>query len=322
MNNEERKYCVYCHTNKVNGKKYVGITSRKPEKRWGKNGKGYKCCPYFYRAIKKYGWDTFTHDILFKELSKEEAESKEIELIAEWDLNNTKFGYNITKGGETVGLGIRPPNYNPLVGKRFGRLTVISDFTKNWKHYCVCKCDCGNEVTVMADNLKNHGHTQSCGCYKFYRITQANGTHGMSRTKIYIIWQYIKKCCYKKDYRGYLKDIEVCDDWKDDFMSFYNWSMANGYREGLSLFRKDLGENYSPFNCYWAYKKNRTGRHVLCVETQIEYTSIKEASELTGIPRNSIEKNLEGYRKTAGSRSGSNNGKGFHFIYVEDEKNN
>lgn len=94
-------YCVYCHTNKINGKKYVGITKQKPEKRWG-NGCNYKDNEYFYRAIKKYGWEEFSHDILFEGLTKKEAQEKEKYLISKWDLNNRDCGYNIQRGGEGV----------------------------------------------------------------------------------------------------------------------------------------------------------------------------------------------------------------------------
>lgn len=65
-----KKYCVYCHTNKINGKKYIGITSQKPQHRW-KNGQGYRNNEYFFRAIEKYGWHNFTHEILYTDLSKE-----------------------------------------------------------------------------------------------------------------------------------------------------------------------------------------------------------------------------------------------------------
>lgn len=94
-------YVVYCHTNKINGKRYVGITSQKPEKRWG-NGCNYRDNSYFYRAIQKYGWEEFTHEILFTGLSKKEAQDKEVYLIAKWDLTNRSKGYNISHGGEGV----------------------------------------------------------------------------------------------------------------------------------------------------------------------------------------------------------------------------
>jgi len=94
MNNN---YVVYMHKNKINGKIYVGITKNKPNYRWN-YGKGYNN-QYFKRAIDKYGWDNFKHIILFNNLSMEEAEQKEIELIKQYNSNNKKFGYNISKGG-------------------------------------------------------------------------------------------------------------------------------------------------------------------------------------------------------------------------------
>lgn len=91
-------YTVYCHTNKINGKRYVGITKQKPEVRWC-NGHGYDT-QYFRRAIDKYGWEEFTHEILFTNLTEDAAKQKEIELIAKWDLTNPSKGYNITMGGD------------------------------------------------------------------------------------------------------------------------------------------------------------------------------------------------------------------------------
>lgn len=94
----EKEYCVYVHTNKANGKRYVGITSMLPEKRWA-NGHGYRSNVLFYRAIKKYGWESFKHSVLFDGLTREEAYAKEIELISTFKASNPRFGYNIDKGG-------------------------------------------------------------------------------------------------------------------------------------------------------------------------------------------------------------------------------
>lgn len=101
---ENRNYCVYCHTNKQNGKKYIGITCQKPEQRW-RNGKGYKTCPYFWRAIQLYGWDAFTHEIWYTDLTKHEAEALEIELIAKYETQNPMKGYNISAGGNAPNAG-------------------------------------------------------------------------------------------------------------------------------------------------------------------------------------------------------------------------
>lgn len=91
-------YCVYKHTF-PNGKVYIGITSKKPEKRWRKDGKGYTGQKHVYNAIKKYGWDNIKHEILFKDLTKEAAEKKEVELIAKYKSNQKQFGYNHAEGG-------------------------------------------------------------------------------------------------------------------------------------------------------------------------------------------------------------------------------
>ena len=93
-------YTVYQHKNKINGKVYIGITSQKPEQRWGLQGCNYKSSPHFYSAIQKYGWDNFEHNILFTDLTKEQACLKEQELIKEYNSMNREFGYNSTSGGD------------------------------------------------------------------------------------------------------------------------------------------------------------------------------------------------------------------------------
>ena len=93
-------YTVYQHKNKINGKVYIGITSQKLEQRWGSQGCNYKSSPHFYSAIQKYGWDNFEHNILFTDLTKEQACLKEQELIKEYNSMNREFGYNSTSGGD------------------------------------------------------------------------------------------------------------------------------------------------------------------------------------------------------------------------------
>lgn len=93
-------YTVYQHKNKINGKIYIGITSRNPQERWGSNGCNYKSSPHFYSTIQKYGWDNFEHNILFINLTKEEACCKEQKLIKQFNSMNREYGYNSTSGGE------------------------------------------------------------------------------------------------------------------------------------------------------------------------------------------------------------------------------
>lgn len=98
---QEKKYIVYKHTSPSN-KIYIGITCQEPKKRW-LNGKGYQTNDYFTRAIEKYSWDNFKHEILFRGLTKEEAEKKEVELIKFYQCNKKEFGYNVENGGNSIG---------------------------------------------------------------------------------------------------------------------------------------------------------------------------------------------------------------------------
>lgn len=91
-------YCVYKHISPSN-KTYIGITSEDPKRRWNA-GHGYDHNTHFKRAIDKYGWDNFIHEILFTGLEAEEAERIERELIAEYNSADKDFGYNLTDGGE------------------------------------------------------------------------------------------------------------------------------------------------------------------------------------------------------------------------------
>lgn len=92
-----KKFIVYCHTLKSDGRKYIGITGQNPKKRWN-YGNGYTS--YFRNAIKKYGWNNFEHTILFEDLTEQEAIQKEIELIKELDLTDREKGFNLCYGGQ------------------------------------------------------------------------------------------------------------------------------------------------------------------------------------------------------------------------------
>ena len=107
INKDSGNYCVYKHTNKINGKIYIGITQQKPEERW-KNGKGYTHNKHFKSAIQKYGWDNFTHEVLIDNMSKYMAEKYEILLIKQFNSTNREFGYNKSKGGELGNIGLSP----------------------------------------------------------------------------------------------------------------------------------------------------------------------------------------------------------------------
>lgn len=123
-------YKIYIHANKINGKVYVGQTSQDANKRW-RNGNGYVNNVAFYRAIQKYGWDNFEHKILFDGLTKEEADAKEMELIAFYDSKNPDNGYNLTDGGQgTNGYQMPDERKRQISESQKGRL-----LTDEWKQH-------------------------------------------------------------------------------------------------------------------------------------------------------------------------------------------
>jgi hypothetical protein len=150
-----------------------------------------------------------------------------------------------------------------LTGKKFNHLTVIRYYGRGkYKHLWECLCDCGNKKIVDSSCLKNN-YTKSCGCEakKQWSIPKSI-KHGKSQTRIYGIYTgMIRRCHHKKDkdYKNYgERGISVCQEWRDDFMSFYNWAMNNGYTETLTLDRINNDGNYEPSNCRWTTIKEQS----------------------------------------------------------------
>lgn len=88
-----------------------------------------------------------------------------------------------------------------------------------------------------------------------------NKKHGLSRTRLYKIWNGMKGRCNNKkdkDYKRYgLRGIKICDEWLYDFKKFHDWSILNGYKDTLTIDRKDVNGNYEPSNCRWATPKQQ-----------------------------------------------------------------
>lgn len=150
-----------------------------------------------------------------------------------------------------------------LKGQKFERLTALyrlHNYHKKGTHW-LCVCDCGNLTEVQGGHLRE-GRIKSCGCLRNETTIKRSTKHGYKHTRLYSIWQHMKyRCCNKngKDYKNYGgRGIAVCSDWLDNFMSFYNWSMANGYDNNLTIDRIDNGKGYEPNNCRWVDMKQQS----------------------------------------------------------------
>ena len=273
----ENNYCVYMHVNKLNDKKYIGITCQTPSRRW-QNGYGYKK-QAFYNAIKKYGWDNFDHIILFEKLSEEEACEKEIELISKYKSDNKLYGYNITHGGEN--------GHNDLWNDKDYRDAQIEErksrfkdesYKNNWinsLHIALNQDDYKEKQSKNTKGRWESGEFDEVHCKKiicletgevYKSITDASNITGICRSDI-------GKCCL-----GQIKTA-----------SGYHWQYYND--------KLDLEENRIILINKIGKGK---GKKIICVETGVIYDSIRDASDDINIDYSSIGKAVKGTQETAG----------------------
>lgn len=177
--------------------------------------------------------------------------------------------------------------------KKYGYLTAIkfSRIDEKGHQLWVCRCDCGREKEVRGSYLVS-GHTKTCGKCNIY---PKNYKHGMSRSRLYNIYhKMISRCYNRKDicfeYYGY-RGIKVCDEWRNSFEMFKNWSLANGYSDELTIDRINVNGDYEPTNCRWATMKdqqNNRRNNKLITYNGVTHT-ISEWSDITGIGYDRLE---------------------------------
>ncbi|MDQ1281602.1 MAG: hypothetical protein QG670_2867 [Thermoproteota archaeon] len=181
--------------------------------------------------------------------------------------------------------------FKDITNQRYGILTVekpaFSD--KNHKWHWLCKCDCGNTCIVDGRYLRK-GKKLSCGCVRVVNengriITRKGRTgqsrkgipnpknliHGFGKTRLATTRNNMMQRCYNPKHKSYPqyggRGITVCDEWINNLPSFYEWAVASGYKDNLTIDRIDNNGNYCPENCKWSTSieqgnNQRTNRHI------------------------------------------------------------
>lgn len=156
-----------------------------------------------------------------------------------------------------------------MIGKTFGRLTVLRATKRDGRLAYTVVCSCGVEKDVNAYNLIRS--TRSCGCLTTERRVARNTKHGMRSSKEYQCWADIIARCTNPRAHAYAdygaRGVTVCERW----YLFENFIEDMGMRPvGMSIERKDVNGNYEPDNCVWASNEtqanNRRGLRKYMVE--------------------------------------------------------
>ena len=149
-------------------------------------------------------------------------------------------------------------------GEKFGQLTITrlvkAGRRKDFDEY-ECLCSCGNIKIAKWRDLYS-GHTKSCGCLHYRRGEESPSyRHGGMNDPTYTSYRAMKERCYNPNYHHYHRyggrGIKVCEEWLEDYASFRDWAIKNGYKKGLSLDRINNDGDYCPENCRWTTQKEQ-----------------------------------------------------------------
>lgn len=157
----------------------------------------------------------------------------------------------------------------PQVNEKYGKLTIKEIYQEKCKRqnrsYALCDCDCGNNNCRIRLSDLFRGEIQSCGCRHIFnsrngQVVYENGTHGLTGAPIHNRWSSMISRCTNPNLKVYKwyggKGVKVCSEWME-FINFYNWAMANGYRDDLTIDRIDSNGDYCPENVRFVTMKEQ-----------------------------------------------------------------
>lgn len=190
---------------------------------------------------------------------------------------------------------------NSIVGTRIGLYDVLyeCDFKSNDGHRMFhVKCsECGLESDVQIRNIRN---TKKCKHKNRFQNFINSNKHWENKKLQRIFSNMLNRCYSKKDknYRWYgEKGIKICDEWTNDYFAFEQWALSHGYKEGLTIDRKDSNKDYCPENCRWISRVNNSKYKSSTVLTEVDgiFHTGREWSLILNLGKNTINRMLRQY---------------------------
>lgn len=193
---------------------------------------------------------------------------------------------------------------------KFGKWSVVSAFDcAKYNDKVLCQCECGTERMVLKCSLIT-GKSTNCGCTRKESLSKRNTTHGQRNTNLYNVWRNMRSRCYdpKTEYfaRYGGRGISVCDEWRDRFEPFYEWSKNNGWLIGKQIDRINNNGNYEPSNCRFVSASENCRNRSSSKLTESDATAIrntdhvpaKEIAKKYGISRSMVRQIKAGQKWT------------------------
>ncbi len=307
---------VYMYVNNVNGKRYIGVTCRTLCGR-AVRGNGYRECPHFWKAIRKYGWESFDVHLMRDYLSKDEADALEKWLIRHFQTTDSRYGYNIQKGGRSAGglsdegrqrlidgqSGANAWNAKPVVifdlsGKRVARFDTAIDAGK----YLNCSSSafvraCSSEKTTLKNHIvfyeEDIGDIEQLSSNKICRVREATIQSAQKAV-----------CQYSMDgvfIRSYPSMTEACNQTGATIVGICSVVSGDQLSAHGFMWRYDLG-NHSDIK---RYERTYSNKKLLQIDAKSgnvlrEFDSAKDAAKVVPVEYSAICRCAQGRSKTSG----------------------
>lgn len=201
---------------------------------------------------------------------------------------------------ETIEVRYKFGKIKYRIGQHIGHAIYLGDVPSEKDRKALFKCSCGNTFIAWIHSVKSN-IIKSCGCYRKTYMRDKKIKHGLSRHPLYNVYNNMIERCYNEKNLSYSryggKGVKVCEEWRNDFVSFYNWCISNGWDDELQLDKdiKGCGFLYSPETCMFVTPKINSNKRSSSRYLQFngESKTISEWSDIYKISHSTLHARLK-----------------------------